>query len=232
MVLPVPGGPQRIALPTLSLSISDRNNAPGPSSCSCPTKSSSECGRTRSASGLASSIAVVDLNRFAAGVEDGPPALGVEDGADWDEAEEAFRLLEVGGGATLDVDARAELLLPPVAVLEALSGVAPQFESRWVLMKKLTTALPHIGLYTIMMSWGWLGSRRRHEPVDCGAAQNGVSWTSARSGSAISSPSELDDISRAQEATVDGGVTREQEAQPTAAADVKSAARLDFRQDS
>lgn len=124
--------------------MSDRRSAPGPSSCSCPTKSSNECGLTRSASGFASSTAVVDLKRLVGGTA-AAAALGVEDGAACDEEDEAFRLLEAGGGTALEVEARAELL-PVDAPVDAPSGDWPQSESMWVLMKNVGTALAQIGL--------------------------------------------------------------------------------------
>ncbi len=51
VVLPVPGGPQRITDESRSASMSTRSGLPGPSRCCCPTTSSSERGRSRAASG-------------------------------------------------------------------------------------------------------------------------------------------------------------------------------------
>ena len=51
VVFPVPGGPQRIIEGTESLSIARRSARPGPTRCSCPTKSSRVLGRMRAASG-------------------------------------------------------------------------------------------------------------------------------------------------------------------------------------
>src|SRR5437660_12331993 len=51
VVLPVPGGPQKMSEPVSSRSICVRSDLPGPIRCSCPTYSSSARGRIRSASG-------------------------------------------------------------------------------------------------------------------------------------------------------------------------------------
>ncbi len=51
VVLPTPGGPQKINEPVSSRSIWTRSGLPGPRMCSCPTNSSSVRGRMRSASG-------------------------------------------------------------------------------------------------------------------------------------------------------------------------------------
>ena len=51
MVLPVPGGPQKMIDCSRSRSIASRNGRPGPTSSSCPSISSSVRGRMRSASG-------------------------------------------------------------------------------------------------------------------------------------------------------------------------------------
>src|SRR5216684_434923 len=51
VVLPVPGGPQKIREPRSSRSIWVRSGLPGPTRCSWPTNSSSVRGRMRSASG-------------------------------------------------------------------------------------------------------------------------------------------------------------------------------------
>ncbi len=51
VVLPTPGGPQKISEPVSSRSICTRSGLPGPRMCSCPTNSSSVRGRMRSASG-------------------------------------------------------------------------------------------------------------------------------------------------------------------------------------
>ena len=52
VVLPVPGGPHRMSEGTWSASMARRSAVPGPSTCSCPAKSSRRRGRIRSASGL------------------------------------------------------------------------------------------------------------------------------------------------------------------------------------
>ena len=70
VVLPVPGGPQNTRLPSERVD-SMRVSAPsGPSRWSCPTTSSSFCGRRRSASGRGAS-----LSRPAAANRVGPAAL-------------------------------------------------------------------------------------------------------------------------------------------------------------
>ena len=51
VVLPVPGGPCRIRLPTRSAAMARRSSRPGPRIASCPTKSSRLRGRIRSARG-------------------------------------------------------------------------------------------------------------------------------------------------------------------------------------
>ena len=51
VVLPVPGGPQKMAEDRRSASTSARNGRPGPTRCSCPTISSRVRGRRRAASG-------------------------------------------------------------------------------------------------------------------------------------------------------------------------------------
>ena len=51
VVLPVPGGPQKMSEPRSSRSICVRRGLPGATRCSCPTNSSSVRGRMRSASG-------------------------------------------------------------------------------------------------------------------------------------------------------------------------------------
>ena len=51
VVLPTPGGPQKIMEPMLSEEIRRRSTFPGPSRCCCPAISSSEEGRIRAASG-------------------------------------------------------------------------------------------------------------------------------------------------------------------------------------
>src|SRR5262249_50809873 len=53
VVLPEPGGPHRIIECSSPVSIAPRSTRPGPSRCSCPTISSIDCGRMRSASGAA-----------------------------------------------------------------------------------------------------------------------------------------------------------------------------------
>ena len=59
VVLPVPGGPQRIIDCSTSRSIASRSGRPGPSTASCPTISSSVRGRIRSASGAGGAGALV-----------------------------------------------------------------------------------------------------------------------------------------------------------------------------
>src|SRR3954471_17474426 len=54
VVLPLPGGPQKIIEPGVPRSIASRNGFPIPSRCSCPTNSSSVAGRMRAASGRVS----------------------------------------------------------------------------------------------------------------------------------------------------------------------------------
>src|SRR5579875_463657 len=68
VVLPLPAGPQRIAEPTRSLSMSVRSGAPGATRCCWPTTSSSERGRRRMASGppVARSRSALALNRSVA----------------------------------------------------------------------------------------------------------------------------------------------------------------------
>ena len=61
VVLPTPGGPQRIMEPdpessSLSRSICTRNGLPGPSRCSCPLYSSRVRGRIRSAKGAVRTV--------------------------------------------------------------------------------------------------------------------------------------------------------------------------------
>ena len=51
VVLPTPGGPQKIIEATWSDSISRRSTFPGPIRCCWPTNSSSVSGRSRAASG-------------------------------------------------------------------------------------------------------------------------------------------------------------------------------------
>ena len=51
VVLPTPGGPQKIMEHMLSEEISRRRTLPGPSRCCCPAISSSEEGRIRAARG-------------------------------------------------------------------------------------------------------------------------------------------------------------------------------------
>ena len=65
MVLPVPGGPQRMTDDSRSDSMSTRSGLPGPSRCCWPTTSSSVRGRSRAASGAlrASRSSTADANR-------------------------------------------------------------------------------------------------------------------------------------------------------------------------
>ena len=53
VVLPTPGGPQKIIEAIWSPSISRRSTLPSPSRCACPANSSSVCGRSRAARGWA-----------------------------------------------------------------------------------------------------------------------------------------------------------------------------------
>src|ERR1700686_1711079 len=64
VVLPVPGGPQKMSDPVSSRSICVRSGLHGPIRCSCPAYSSSVRGRMRSASGRVRSVA---LSMFGAG---------------------------------------------------------------------------------------------------------------------------------------------------------------------
>src|SRR5690606_30775425 len=54
VVLPVPGGPQKMLLPTSPRRIASPSGLPGASRCACPTNSSSRRGRIRAASGSGS----------------------------------------------------------------------------------------------------------------------------------------------------------------------------------
>ena len=56
VVLPTPGGPQKISEGILSWSIISRKIFPSPIKCCCPTNWSSVVGRTRLASGLSASL--------------------------------------------------------------------------------------------------------------------------------------------------------------------------------
>ncbi len=58
VVLPTPGGPQRMMEPISSRSICARSGLPGPTMCSCPAKSSQRSGRMRSARGLDLSVSL------------------------------------------------------------------------------------------------------------------------------------------------------------------------------
>ena len=51
VVLPTPGGPQKIIEDTMSSSISRRSTFPAPMRCVCPANSSRLCGRRREARG-------------------------------------------------------------------------------------------------------------------------------------------------------------------------------------
>src|ERR1700676_1139999 len=64
VVLPVPGGPQKIRDPVSSRSICVCSGFPGPIKCSCPAYSSSVRGRMRSASGRVRSV---EVSTFGAG---------------------------------------------------------------------------------------------------------------------------------------------------------------------
>ena len=57
VVLPTPGGPQKIADGMASRSIARRSGRPSPINCSCPANSSSVRGRIRAASGARASTA-------------------------------------------------------------------------------------------------------------------------------------------------------------------------------
>ena len=59
VVLPVPGGPQKMSEPVSSRSICVRRGLPGPIRCSWPANSSSVRGRMRSASGRVRSVELV-----------------------------------------------------------------------------------------------------------------------------------------------------------------------------
>ena len=77
VVLPVPGGPQRITDDSRSASISARSGRPGPSRCSWPTMSSSVRGRSRAASGArrASRSSAAAANRSSATASRPPPVV-------------------------------------------------------------------------------------------------------------------------------------------------------------
>jgi hypothetical protein len=51
VVLPVPAGPYRMTEDSVSCSMARRSHESGPTACSWPTYSSSDCGRMRAASG-------------------------------------------------------------------------------------------------------------------------------------------------------------------------------------
>ena len=68
VVLPTPGGPQKIIEPTLSFSISRRSTFPSPSRCFCPQYSSSVRGRSRAASGSAFSFSKIVLCSYMFGL--------------------------------------------------------------------------------------------------------------------------------------------------------------------
>ena len=51
VVLPTPGGPQKIMEEIMSFSIRRRSTLPGPSRCPWPTNSSRDAGRSRAARG-------------------------------------------------------------------------------------------------------------------------------------------------------------------------------------
>ena len=57
VVLPTPGGPQKIMEVESSDSIATRSGLPGPRRCSCPVYSASRRGRMRSASGAVATCA-------------------------------------------------------------------------------------------------------------------------------------------------------------------------------
>src|ERR1700689_3871355 len=73
VVLPVPGGPQKMSEPVSSRSTWVRSGLPEPIRCSCPTYSSSVRGRMRSASGRVASAALpafgMGWNRFTTSTE-------------------------------------------------------------------------------------------------------------------------------------------------------------------
>ncbi len=56
VVLPVPGGPQKIIEKTSPFSTAARNPVPAPTIASCPTNSASERGRMRAASGASAAF--------------------------------------------------------------------------------------------------------------------------------------------------------------------------------
>ena len=67
VVFPVPGGPQKIIDPGTPRSMASRNGLPGPSTCVCPTNSSSARGRIRAARGCADGSAKSDSSAPAGG---------------------------------------------------------------------------------------------------------------------------------------------------------------------
>ena len=70
VVLPTPGGPQKIIDETRSFSMISRNSFPLPSKCVCPTKSSSVSGRTRVANG---SLFSLDFSKIDPCLIQSPP---------------------------------------------------------------------------------------------------------------------------------------------------------------
>ena len=64
VVFPTPGGPQKIIDGTLSFAIIPRRTFPSPIKCPWPATSSRVRGRSRSASGVASSSHSCDSNRL------------------------------------------------------------------------------------------------------------------------------------------------------------------------
>ena len=64
VVLPVPDGPYSNKEGTLSSSIMERRNVPGPTTCSCPKKWSNERGRIRTAKGSNGSTGSIFSNKF------------------------------------------------------------------------------------------------------------------------------------------------------------------------
>ena len=64
VVLPTPGGPQKIIDEIWSFSIRRRSILPGPRRCSWPAYSSSVCGRTRAARGWGMSLSKREICSF------------------------------------------------------------------------------------------------------------------------------------------------------------------------
>ena len=80
VVLPTPGGPQKIIDEMLSDSISRLSTLPGPRRCRCPTNSSSVCGLSRAASGWFASFS---LEKKLCCMVTSETAVSVDGGAMW-----------------------------------------------------------------------------------------------------------------------------------------------------